>query len=154
MVVVLVVSQVCHHQSLRCMQVGCSTTHLMMKHPPWLVDGNKWCDNKVETCDVHCALKPFHGSLRRTHIVRSVSKVTWMTITQMPCDHTHNQAWRVAHQISLRAQPTDRCKCGKRMTVDDVHFECRFVKPLWSIIAQANRLTVNGIDTTNTTPVS
>ena len=35
--------------------------------------------------------------------------------------------------------------------MDDVHFECRFVKPLWSIIAKANRLTVNGIDTTNTT---
>ena len=28
------------------------------------------------------------------------------------------------------------------------------VKPLWSINAQANRLTVNGIDTTNTTPIS
>ena len=40
------------------------------------------------------------------------------------------------------------------MTVDDVHFECRFVKPLWSIIAQANELTVNGIDTTNTTAIS
>ena len=35
-----------------------------------------------------------------------------------------------------------------------VHFECRFVKPLWSIIAQANRLTVNGIDTTNTAGIS
>ena len=32
-------------------------THLMMKHTPWLVDANKWCDNKVETHDVHCALK-------------------------------------------------------------------------------------------------
>ena len=36
-------------------------THLMMKHPQWLVDGNKWCDNKVETRDVHCALKPLLG---------------------------------------------------------------------------------------------
>ena len=44
--------------------------------------------------------------------------------------------------------------CSKRMTVDDVHSECRFVKQLWSIIAQANRLTVNGIDTTNTAAIS
>ena len=42
-------------------------THLMTKHAPWLVDGNKWCDNKVETRDVHCALKPLHGSLQTTH---------------------------------------------------------------------------------------
>ena len=101
----------------------CSTTHLMMKHPPWFVDGNKWCDNKVETHDVHCALKPLHGSQRRTHIVRSESKTAWMRITQMPCDQTHNHAWCVAHQISLRTQQTDRRKCGKRMTVDEVHFE-------------------------------
>ena len=39
-----------------------NNTHLM-KHPPWLVDGNKWCDNKVDTQDLHCALKPLHGSL-------------------------------------------------------------------------------------------
>ena len=58
-----------------------SMTHLMMKYPPGLVDGNKWCDNKVETRDVHCALKPIHSSQRRTHIVTSVSKVAWMTIT-------------------------------------------------------------------------
>ena len=44
--------------------------------------------------------------------------------------------------------------CGKRMTVDDVHFECRFVKQLWSIIAQANKLTLNAIDATNTTGIS
>ena len=37
-------------------------THLVMKHTQWLVDGNKWCDNKVETRNVHCALKPLHGS--------------------------------------------------------------------------------------------
>ena len=37
-------------------------THLMFKYPPFLVDANKWCDNKVETRDVHCALKPLHGS--------------------------------------------------------------------------------------------
>ena len=128
--------------------------HLMFKYPPFLVDANKWCDNKVETRDVHCALKPLHGSQRTTHIVASVSKVAWMRITRMPSDQTYNHAWRVAHQISLRTQQTDRCKCGKRMTVDDVHFECRFVKPLWSIIAQANRLTVNGIDTTNTIGIS
>ena len=36
-------------------------THLMMKQSPWLVDLNKWCDNKVDTRDVHCALKPLHG---------------------------------------------------------------------------------------------
>ena len=80
--------------------------------------------------------------------------MAWMRITQMPSDHTRNHAWRVAQHISLHAQPTDRCKCGKRMTVDDVHFEYRFVKPLRSIIAQASRLTVNGIDTTNTTGIS
>ena len=133
-----------------------NNTHLMMKHTPCLVDGNKWCGNKVETCDVHCALIPLYGSQRRTQIVMNVSKVAWtrMRITQMPCDRTRNHAWRVAHQISLRTQQTDRCKCGKRITVGDVHFECRFVKPLWSIIAQANGLTVNGIDTTNTTPIS
>ena len=37
-------------------------THLMFKHPPFLVDAHKWCDNKVETRDVHAALKPLHGS--------------------------------------------------------------------------------------------
>ena len=37
-------------------------TRLMLKHPPWLDDGNKWCDNKVETRDVHCALIQLHGS--------------------------------------------------------------------------------------------
>ena len=142
-----------HNQHLHNTWTRCSTTHLMMKHSPWLVDGNKWCDNKVDTRDVHCALKPLHGS-QRTQIVRSVSKVAWMRITQMPCDHTHNNEWRVAHHISLHAQPSHWCKCGKRMTVDDVHFECGFVKPLWSIIAQANRLNVNGIDTTNTTAIS
>ena len=143
-----------HHQSLRCTQVEYSTTHLMMKHPPWLVDGNKWCDNKVETRDVHCALKLFHGSQRRTHIVMSVSKVAWTRLTQMPSDQTRNHAWRVAHHIYFHVHQTHWCKCGRRITVDDVHFECRFVKPLWSIIAQSNRLTVNGIDTTNTTPIS
>ena len=33
-------------------------THLMFKHPPFLVDAHKWCDSKVETRDVHAALKP------------------------------------------------------------------------------------------------
>ena len=117
----------------------------MMKRPPWLVDGNKWCDNKVDTRDVHCTLKPLRGSLRRTQIVASVSKVAWKRVRRMPSDQTRNHAWRVAHQISLRTQQTDRCKCGKRITVDDVHFECRFVKPLWEIFAQANRLSVNSI---------
>ena len=102
-----------------------------------------------------CIVHSHHSMvLDKEHIVRSVSKVAWMRIIQMHCDQTHNHAWRVAHQISLRTQQTDRCKCGKRMTVDEVHFESRFVKPQWSIIAQANRLTVNGIDTTNTTPIS
>ena len=119
-----------------------------------MAGGNKYCDNKVDTQDVHCALKPLHGSLRTTHIVMNESNVTWMRITRMPFDHTRNHVWRVAHQISLHAQQTDRCKCGKRITVDDVHFECRFVKPLWSINAQANRHTVNGIDTTNATGIS
>ena len=141
-----------HHR--RDTQMDCSTTHLMFKYPPFLVDANKWCDNKVDTRDVHCAIIPLHGSLRRTQIVRSVSKVAWTRVRRMPCDQTHNHAWRVAHQISLHAQQTHWCKCGKRITVDHVHFECRFVKPLWSIIAQANRLTVNGIDTTNTTGIS
>ena len=132
-----------------------NNTHLMMKHPPWLVDGNKWCD-KVETQDVHCALIPLHGSQQTTQIVMSVSKVAWTRVrnTQMPSNQTHNCAWHVAHYISLQTQPTHRCKCGKRITVDHVHFECRCVKPLWSIIAQANGLTVNGIDTTNTTAIS
>ena len=84
----------------------CSTTHLMWKHSPWLVDGNKWCDNKVDTRDVHCALKPLRDSLRTTQIVMSVSKVARMRITQVPCDQTRNHAWRAAHQISLHAQPT------------------------------------------------
>ena len=75
-------------------------THLMFKHPPFLVDAHKWCDNKVETRDVHAALKPLHGSQRRTQIVASVSKVAWMRVTQMPSDQTRNHAWRVAHQIS------------------------------------------------------
>ena len=60
----------------------------------------------------------------------------------------------VLHTTSLTILKQHRCKCDKRMTVDEVHFECRFVKPLWSITAQANRLTVNGIDTTNTTGIS
>ena len=58
------------------------------------------------------------------------------------------------HTTSLSMLNQHRCKCGRRMTVDDVHFECRFVKPQWSITAQANRLSVNGIDTTNTTGIS
>ena len=91
----------------------------------------------METRDVHCALKPLRGSQRRTQIVASVSKVAWTRMRRMPSDQTRNHAWRVAHQISLRTQQADRCKCGKRIAVDDVHFECRFVKPLWSIIAQA-----------------
>ena len=90
-------------------------THLMMKHTPWLVDANKWCDNKVETHDVHCALKPLHGSQRTTQIVASESKVVWMRITRMPSDHTHNHAWRVAHQISLHEQLTHRFKRGITM---------------------------------------
>ena len=67
------------------------------------MDGNKWCDNKVEARDVYCGLKALHGCQQRAQIVMSVCKVGWMTITQMPCDNTHNRAWRVAHQISLHA---------------------------------------------------
>ena len=81
-------------------------THLMLKHTPWLVDGNKWCDNKVQTPDVHCALKPHHGCQQRTQSVMSVGKVAWMTITQMPCDNTHNHAWRVFFH-----NPTIVCFC-------------------------------------------
>ena len=55
-------------------------THLMFQHPPFLVDAHKWCDNKVETRDVHAALTPLHGSQRRTQIVASVSKVAWMRV--------------------------------------------------------------------------
>ena len=75
----------------------------------------------------------------------SVSKLAWMRVRRMPSDSTRNHAWRVAHQIALHAQPTHRCTCGKRITVDHVHFECRYVKPLWSIFAQANRLTENAL---------
>ena len=31
-------------------------TRLMFKYTPFLVDANIWCDNKVETRNVHCAL--------------------------------------------------------------------------------------------------
>ena len=51
--------------------------------------------------------------------------------------------WRVAHQISLHMQQVDRYKYSGRITVDHVHFECRFVKPLWAIFMQANGLSVN-----------
>ena len=51
-------------------------THLMFKHPPFLVDANKWCHNNVETRDVHGALKQLHGSQRRTHIVKSAGNAT------------------------------------------------------------------------------
>ena len=78
--------------TLQHMEKVLNNTYLMMKHPLWLVDGNKWCDNKVETRDVHCALKPLNGSLRTTQIVASESKVAWMRITQMPCDQTRNHA--------------------------------------------------------------
>ena len=77
-----------------------NNSHLMFKHPSFLVDAHKWCDNKVETRDVHGALKPLHGSQRRTQIVASVSKVAWMRVTQMPSHQTRNHAWCVAHQIS------------------------------------------------------
>ena len=43
----------------------------MMKHTPWLVDGNKWRGNKVDTRDVHCTLKPLRGSQQTTQIVMS-----------------------------------------------------------------------------------
>ena len=61
----------------------------------------------------------------------------------MPSHQTRNHAWRVAHQISLHSQRADMRKCGIRITVDHVHFECRFVKPLWAFFAQANGLSVN-----------
>ena len=109
----------------------------MFKHPPFLVDANKWCHNNVEPHDVHGALKPLHGSQRRTQIVKGESKVAWMRVKRMPSDQTHNHSWRIAHQIVPHAQPTHRCKCGKRITVDHAHFECRFMKALWQVLAQA-----------------
>ena len=93
-------------------------THLMFKHPPFLVDANKWCHNNVETRDVHAALKSLHGSQRRTQIVKSESKVAWMRVKRMSSDQTHNHSWRIVHQIALHAQQTDRWKCSKRITVD------------------------------------
>ena len=100
-------------QQTQHMDMVLNDTHFMMKHTPWLVDGNKWCNNKVDTRNVHCALKPHHGSQRRTQIVASVSKAAWKSVRRMPSDHTRNHAWRVTHQISLHAQPTHWCKCGK-----------------------------------------
>ena len=103
---ILVMTGLRHNQRHHNMWTRCSTTHTMMKHPQWFVDGNKWCDNKVETRDVHCALIPLHGSQRTTQIVASVSKVAWTRITRTPCNHTHNHAWRVANHISLHVQHT------------------------------------------------
>ena len=94
-----------------------NNTHLMFKYPPFLVDANKWCDNKVETRDVHCALKPLRGSLRTTQIVASVSKVAWTRVRRMPCDQTRNHTRRFVHNISLHVQPTHWCKCDKTITV-------------------------------------
>ena len=99
-------------------------THMMSIHKRLLVYPNKWCDNNVETRDVHGALKPHHDSQRRTQIVKSESKVAWVRVKRMPSDKTRNHSWCIAHQIVLCAQPADKCKCGKRMTVDHVHFEC------------------------------
>ena len=82
-------------------------THLMFKHPPFLVDANKWCHNNVETRDVHAALKPLHGSQRRTQIVKSENKVAWVRVKRMPSDQTRNHSWHIAHQIALHAQPTE-----------------------------------------------
>ena len=120
----------------------------MMKHTPWLVDGNKWCDNKVETRDVHSALKPLRGSQRRTQIVMSVSKVVWMTITQMPCDHTHNHAWRVeTHHLSpcstnTLVQVWDQNHSGtKRPLVETASF----IQPLDSQPLKIIRVPVFGI---------
>ena len=99
-------------------------THLMFKDPPFLVDPNKWCHNNVETRDVHAALKPLHGSQRRTQIVKCESKATWSE--SQTNDIRPNSQPFMAHcnQIAHHAQTTHRCKCGKRMTVDHVHFEC------------------------------
>ena len=48
-------------------------------------------------------------------------------------------------QIALHTQPTDRCKCGKRITVDHVHFESRFVKALWQVFAQGIGLNMKAL---------
>ena len=45
-----------------------------------MVDANKQCHNNVETRGVHGALKPLHGSQRRTQIVKSMSKVAWVRV--------------------------------------------------------------------------
>ena len=55
--------------------------------------------------------------------------------------------------LSMLNQQTG-ASVSRELQWDDVHFECRFVKPLWSIIAQANILTVSDIDTTNTSGIS
>ena len=68
-----------------------------------------------------------------------------MRVKQMPSDQTRNHTWCIAHQIALHTQPTHRCKCGKRNTVDHVHFECRFVKALWQVFAQAIGLNMKAL---------
>ena len=76
---------------------------------------------------------------------KNESKVAWMRVKRMPSDQTRNHPWRIAHQIVLHAQPTDRCKCGKRMTVDHVYFESRFVKALWQVFAQSIGLNMKAL---------
>ena len=100
---------------------GSTKSSRLFKHPQFLADANKWCHNNMETRDVHASLKPLHDS-RRTQIVKIESKVAWVRAKRMPSDHTRNHSWRIAHQIALHAQPTHRCKCGKRNTMDHVHF--------------------------------
>ena len=124
----------------------------MFKHPPFLVDANKWRHNNVETRDVDAALKPLHSSQRRTQIEKSESKEAWVRVKRMPSDQTRNHPWRIAHQIVHHAQPTHRCKCGKIITVDHVHFDPRFQEGLPLVFAQA-REQCESIDTTNTTTI-
>ena len=58
-------------------------------------------------------------------------------MVHMPSDQTRNNSWCIAHQMTLLVQPTDRRKCGKRITVDHVYFGCRFAKPLWQVFDQS-----------------
>ena len=49
---------------------------------------------------------------------------------------------------------TYRRKCGGRITVDHVHFECRFMKQLWVILCTSKRTFCELIHSTNTKSIS
>ena len=72
----------------------------------------------------HSILPPFFLITPTTHVfLESVNTVTLIHgALHTRFISTHNQ---------------HRCKCGKRITVDHVDFECTFVKALWQVFAQA-----------------